>query len=59
MLSTDPFNFIKFKNEILHKYFFKILPRFLKAAFKGDVSVKGVHGIPKLEYSHLESRQNL
>ena len=58
MLSTDPFNFIKFKNEILRNYFFKILPRFLMAAFKGEVSVRGVHGIPKLECSHLKSRQN-
>ena len=28
------------------------------AAFKREVSVKGAHGIPKLECIHLKSRRN-
>ena len=54
----EAFNFIKFKNEILRNYFFKILPRFLMVASEQE-DIKGFHCIPKLECSHLKSRQNL
>ena len=52
-------NFIKFKNELFHNQFFRILLRFLMAASEREVSVKGVYCIPKLEFSCLNSRQNV
>ena len=55
----EVFSFIKFKNEVLGNYVFRILTRYLMALSKWEVSVTGVHCIPKIECSHLKCRQNI